>query len=223
MYELDNVVYTPENKDAIEAILNIPKKGSVRRIFFWGPEVSGKTHILREIARKFPKDLTFYCTTADLRLRLDLDNGDEFFEKIGSIPILFLDAFEQAFDHELCPELIRLLLLERERLDYATVIASRVPYTELEIGEMAAPLASFAVHTVAPLNEKDRAEAARRQFEDYRTKNSPAIEEGVFELIGSLFNDPGDAKNAAQYLARGTGLTANDTVTIAMAEEAFKH
>lgn len=219
MYTLEGFVVDEMNELAAEKVLGIAEGDGSKKVFVHGAPNSGKTHLLYAAKEKVgPRGV--YCATSDFMIRLDLGVDDAFFERIGSIPILCVDVFEGLFAHSDAPELMRLLLSERERLGFATVVASRFPLNHFEMGEgLRAEFDSFLSVEMASLSKKGRCAAIDVFIRRYGTDASPRISDDAVGFLVDSFEVVSDLENAVHYLQAGAGLSADDTVNAAVARE----
>lgn len=212
MYTYDSFMVSGENREGFDAVAALVDDRARADIFMYGAPKSGKTHLLRAAQEKVG-NAGMYCATTDFMLRLDLGTDDAFFDRIGAVPVLFIDVFERLFDHDTAPELMRLLLAERDRLGLSTVIASRFPLSAFELGELAEPLSKFAECELSPLGIDGRSDAARAYESRYRTDESPAISDEAVKVVAAESKNIADVENAIQYLMVGTDKGSADTIS----------
>lgn len=205
MYTTESYVVTEENEDGFDAVAALVDEGERRDLFLYGASRSGKTHLLH-IAKDRLGNAGMYCATTDLILRLDLGTDDAFFDRIGAVPVLLVDAFERLFEHETAPELMRLLLEERDRLGLSTAIASRAPRAEFDLGALCEPLSKFEEVELSVLGSEGRAVAAHAVAGRYRTDVSPQFSDEAVAEIAERSETVSDVENAVQFLMAGAGL-----------------
>ena len=97
MYTSDDYVVAKENRGAYEGVCDFVDRAS-GSIVVYGSEQSGKTHLL-SIGKERAGKKALLVPTAAIMLRFELDLGDEFFDTLGEIPILFIDEVEEVADH----------------------------------------------------------------------------------------------------------------------------
>lgn len=211
MYTYDSFIVSEENREGFDAIAALIDGRTRQDVFLYGVPKSGKTHLLHAAQEK-TGNAGMYCATTDFMLRLDLGADDAFFDRIGAVPVLFVDAFERLFEHDAAPELMRLLLAERDRLGLSTVIASRLPLSGFDLGELAEPLSGFAESELAPLGIDGMSDAVRVYESRYRTDESPSLSEDAVRAIAGGSKRVADVENAVQYLMVGTGRSGSDTL-----------
>jgi len=193
MYEKAHFPRTSANEEVVDILNSIRESEEPVNILIYGDGKLGKSVLVSNICKQFHDKQSLFCGMSDivLRLRLTLEEEEAFFDRIGSAPVLFLDNFETAFDTDAGSYMIALLLQERQRQGFSTVLISRKN------------LASVPYDDVVEKVNSDAAETLKKGlsvFKEYEIK-------------------PLDAENRRQAIAEFISLSSDNTVT--MSDEAI--
>ena len=193
MYEKAHFPRTTANEIPYDVLNSIRESEEPVNVLIYGDSKVGKSVLASNASKKFHEKESLFCGMSDivLRLRLTLEEEEAFFDRIGSAPVLFLDNFETAFDTDAGSYMVALLLQERQRQNFSTILISRKSLDTVPYDEVAQKVNPEAAETL----KKDLA-----AFTEYEIK-------------------PLDAENRRQAIAEFVNLSSDGTVT--MSEEAI--
>lgn len=173
MYEKARFPRTSANEELFDLLSSIKEAEEPLNIFISGDTKVGKSILASNACKLLHEKQGLFCAVSDLTLRLSLNLEEEetFFDRIGSTPVLFLDDFDAAFEHDATAYLVILMLQERQRQGLSTILISRkklalVPYDA--VSEMINPsvalllnkcLGNFTEYKIEPLDAENRREA----------------------------------------------------------------
>lgn len=181
---------------------------------FVGPRFSGKSTLLRacsEDLKRIDPDVCCLCTGADMKMVLDIESDDSFFEKIGSTPVLLVDSAEIALAHPAGDKLVALLIEERGRCGFDTVFALDAMPEDAGFREALPLLDEFEVIEVSPLGLQGSMDFVCRACGNYSTDCSPSIDGDAVRYLASRFEGKcSDLTNAVRYLMTMTDYGSGD-------------
>lgn len=226
---LEEIVIADCNRTAFERVIaSTQVRDEPLHLFVSGPVGSGKSTLLR--ARADEKDLlstkkASFHHGAELIAAVRYYGKDEFFEELGTVPVLLLDGFTDLFsDMEVGPMICKLMLAERARLGLDTVIASEKPMAELDLSEFGGALDDFEELSVEPLSGEGRQDfvlkvQAKCQAEK---EGAPSLGEDAVAFLATDFSDDlNDVRHAVMYLVGAAGIDGDTVIDVALAKEAL--
>ena len=217
MYTSDDYVVAKENRGAYEGVCDFVDRAS-GSIVVYGSEQSGKTHLL-SIGKERAGKKALLVPTAAIMLRFELDLGDEFFDTLGEIPILFIDEVEEVADHPETAKLLELMIAERDRKGLATCFASRKTPGELGLVELQAAMAKFEVFNVAPFGKESLKEAIGVFEKSFSTENSRSLSGDAREYLAISSNSIDEARNKTRFLLQIAEVEKETVFDVAMVKK----
>ena len=217
MYTSDDYVVAKENRGAYEGVCDFVDRAS-GSIVVYGSEQSGKTHLL-SIGKERAGKKALLVPTAAIMLRFELDLGDEFFDTLGEIPILFIDEVEEVADHPETAKLLELMIAERDRKGLATCFASRKTPGELGLVELQAAMAKFEVFNVAPFGKESLKEAIGVFEKSFSTENSRSLSGDAREYLALSSNSIDEARNKTRFLLQLAEVEKETVFDVAMVKK----
>ena len=217
MYTSDDYVVAKENRGAYEGVCDFVDRAS-GSIVVYGSEQSGKTHLL-SIGKERAGKKALLVPTAAIMLRFELDLGDEFFDTLGEIPILFIDEVEEVADHPETAKLLELMIAERDRKGLATRFASRKTPGELGLVELQAAMAKFEVFNVAPFGKESLKEAIGVFEKSFSTENSRSLSGDAREYLALSSNSIDEARNKTRFLLQIAEVEKETVFDVAMVKK----
>lgn len=217
MYTSDDYVVAKENRGAYEGVCDFVDRAS-GSIVVYGSEQSGKTHLL-SIGKERAGKKALLVPTAAIMLRFELDLGDEFFDTLGEIPILFIDEVEEVADHPETAKLLELMIAERDRKGLATCFASRKTPGELGLVELQAAMAKFEVFNVAPFGKESLKEAIGVFEKSFSTENSRSLSGDAREYLALSSNSIDEARNKTRFLLQIAEVEKETVFDVAMVKK----
>ena len=217
MYTSDDYVVAKENRGAYEGVCDFVDRAS-GSIVVYGSEQSGKTHLL-SIGKERAGKKALLVPTAAIMLRFELDLGDEFFDTLGEIPILFIDEVEEVADHPETAKLLELTIAERDRKGLATCFASRKTPGELGLVELQAAMAKFEVFNVAPFGKESLKEAIGVFEKSFSTENSRSLSGDAREYLALSSNSIDEARNKTRFLLQIAEVEKETVFDVAMVKK----
>ena len=217
MYTSDDYVVAKENRGAYEGVCDFVDRAS-GSIVVYGSEQSGKTHLL-SIGKERAGKKALLVPTAAIMLRFELDLGDEFFDTLGEIPILFIDEVEEVADYPETAKLLELMIAERDRKGLATCFASRKTPGELGLVELQAAMAKFEVFNVAPFGKESLKEAIGVFEKSFSTENSRSLSGDAREYLALSSNSIDEARNKTRFLLQIAEVEKETVFDVAMVKK----
>ena len=223
---ISTFIETSQNELAVAAMKQLcTKRSEPMEVILVGPKLSGKTTLLRGTQGDLfliDKEIVCYATGADIKMNLEIESDDSFFEKIGKVPILLLDNAELANHSEMGDKLIALLIQERRRQKLDTIITLETPLSEAGFDEAASFLESFDVIPIAPLDLLGQVEYAKLIEKQYCKDKSPKLDDSAYEYIvesanGSYY----EIENRIHYLMVGTDYSNDDVLSALQVKQLF--
>lgn len=220
---LDAMIFSDGNREGFKRVIEVTHAEEPQRIFLVGPAGSGKTTLLR--ARQLEKDLlstkhVTYRECSDIIDAIRAGAFDEDMDALATTNVLLLDDFEGFIgDAELGAYPAQLLLEERGRRGFDTVITSRKPKSEFaDLGDIAKVLDTFEEIHIEALEGDDLVALVESFIESYEDiETAPKLS---LEAVNYIVNDldvPIHAKaNAVDFLMTkyegepGAELSADD-------------
>ena len=225
---MDTFVRNRGNALAVQAMehlqdLQCPSK----RLFIEGPSKAGKSALVRgwaeDASKKDAGDAVFACSGADIAMALQFEADDSFFDRLGAAPVLIIDDLEPLIRAERGDQLLSLMLAERERQNFSTVITSRKPLADYAFAEAGESMRSFRVIDIEPLDEEGMREFVCVVFAEYATDVSPVLDDGAAETIAAMMQGRfSDMENAARYLATDEDCAKLGALDAATVEELLR-
>ena len=190
--------------EAMDSLNELPH--GIINLFITGPKGAGKSALVRswteDAIRNGGTEKAFACSGADIAMALQFEADDSFFERLGSVPVLVIDDLEPLIRTEKGDQLLSLMLAERERQLFSTVVTSRKPLEDYELADSDKAMQAFKIIQIEPLDESGLKEFVRLAFAEYATKASPTLSDDAVERIVALMKgDFTNIEHAAHYLA----------------------
>lgn len=202
---LDTIIETAGNAKAVNIVKQVTEQREYQtKVFLVGPEGSGKTTIMR--ARQLDRDLlstksVVYRPCKELPEALRADVYDGYLEELGNCNVLLLDDFEGFWaDDELGPLMCKLLLQERNRQGGDTIISSRKPLSDYDLGMFEGLFDDFVEVEIAPIEGEDLVSYIKTVQEQYRDETkSPVLSDEAIEYLAHGFDQTLETKRRAVY------------------------
>ncbi len=231
-FQVSELVVTPANEKAATRIISVTQPHEKAEfLYLSGPAGSGKSVFLE--ARGTEKDLlsskrALYCHAGEIlaMLAIDNENADNFLSRIGEVDVLFIDDVEDFLNDEaLGAQACRLLVESRMKRGLDTVVASRVPFSQLDV-RLKDVFSGFEELTFVPLDEDGSialAKAYATHFSHARGADKlNELSEDAFAFIGRRYKDSlHDMAPAMEYLVTVAEFPSGALVDAALAEEAL--
>lgn len=198
MYTSDDYVVAEENREAYESVCDLVDR-ACGNVVICGPQQSGKTHLLT-IGKERAGKKALLVPTAAIMLRFDLDLGDDFFDTLGEIPVLFVDEVEAAVDHPETAKLLELMIAERNRKGLATCFATREMPGELGLAELQNAMADFNMIGIAPFGRESLKDAIDVFEKAYSVDNGRSFSDDAREYLVASSSTLDEIKNKTRYL-----------------------
>lgn len=208
---MDTFVKSPGNALAVEAMESLRKpQQAAAKLFIEGSAKSGKSTLVRswaeDAARSEGGNTVFACSGADMAMALQFEADDSFFDRLGATPVLIVDDLEPLTHAEKGDQLLSLMLAERERQGFGTVITSRKPLADYRLADSNEAMRAFKVINIEPLDEDGLNEFVRMAFSEYTTEASPSLEDdAVMQIVAMMKGNFTSMEHAARYLATDEG------------------
>lgn len=226
---LDEIVVADSNREAFERIIaSTQARETPLHLFVSGPVGSGKSTLLR--ARADEKDLlstkkASFHHGAELIAAVRYYGKDEFFEELGTVPVLLLDGFTDLYsDMEVGPMICRLMLAERARLGLDTVIVSEKPMAELDLACFEGALDDFEEMAVTPLTGDERKLFVLKVQEKCQADKeaAPSLDDEAVAFLAAEFSDDlGDVRHAVTFLISAAGIEDGTVIGLPLVKEAL--
>lgn len=220
---LDGIVFGEGNKEAFELVMSsMEKHDEPVRLALYGPVGTGKTTLLKTLAEDkntSSAQQVAFCHAAELMVAVNFDVEDEYYERLGSAKVLFLDGFEDFFAKNADPTIGVLLLAERRRLGLDTVVVSNVPFGDFDLSSFNGELDSYRYISVSPLSASEREAfvAVMQVLFGKGSSEAPRLDEDATAFLANEFStDLNDVKHAVMYLVTAADLPSNTLVDIDM-------
>lgn len=217
MYTHSDFIVMRENRDAFEKMKALLDAG-IGNLVIYGPEGSGKTHMISvgaEIAEKDGKIIP----TAAIMLRMDLELEDDFFDMLGTIPALFIDEVEAAVEHPGTAKLLELMIAERNRLGLLTVFASRQTPEELGLTDLAAAMSDFQVAHIEPMGDDILERSVTALREQLPAKEGRTISDEACKYLAATSESLTELKNKVNFLLMFADVDPNTVIDEAIVRE----
>lgn len=198
MYSSDDYIVAKENCEAYESVCDLvqQEKGA---IVIYGPEQSGKTRLLT-IGKEKGGKKALLCSAFSIMLYFDLNIGDEFFETLGEIPILFVDEIDAAATHQETSKLLELMITERSRRGLATCFASRKSPEEVGLHDLQSAMGGFKSIRVAPFGRDSFKQAVCFYESIFKTDGERALDDNAREYVAGSSRTLDEVKNKIRFL-----------------------
>ncbi len=228
---LDDIVITDGNREAYETILALTQDHDEPvKMFVYGPIGAGKSTIVQ--ARGRTKDMlskrkVMFCNAAELVLAVTLEEvSDEYLEKVGSADVLLIDGFEDFFKNlPTGPLLCRLLITERNKHGFDTVLFSDLPLSEFDLSALEGVLDDFVQVSVEPLDADGfvlLAHNVQATLREGKEDTAPLLADDALEYLARDYAEKGDdIRNALRYLIAVAGFEDGTVIDLATVKEAI--
>lgn len=210
MYIDADFIVGGENREAYKAVKNLVEVGS-GNVVICGPEGAGKTHLLN-IGREKGGKSALLCSTAAIMLRFDLDLGDDFFDQLGEIPLLFVDEIDAAVTHPETAKLLELMIAERNRRGLATCFAARQIPDVLDLPDLARAMECFSVVEVAPFGIEGIRHAVDEFCGTFAAVDERKLDDSAREYVARIADTLPDARNMVQFLLQAADVETGATI-----------
>lgn len=224
---MNKLVEDAGNTAAVQAAVAVPEKEEAEHVFIFGPAQSGKTTLLQEVemGNAEKKRPALYRAAMQIMNTLQFEDApDEFFEQIGTAPVLLLDDFQDFYvAGEGGPLFAKLMLEERAKNGLSTIITCNVPMAELDKDVIEHALDDFTEYEVKPLGSEGRQEFVKLMAKTYSGSEAPTLGDDAIAFLANDFSeDLKDVRNAVHYLVEAAGFNASDTVSADKAKDLLK-
>lgn len=214
---MDKIIKDQGNERTIDAAFDAALADDGQTLLIYGDDKSGKTTLLKAIERhmKDEKKPELYRAAMQIMNVLQFqDDPADFFDNIGNVPVLLLDDFQDFYVDESGPLFAKLMIAERAKNGFATIITSKVPIAQLDKAILEDSLDSFTEYKITALNEAGKIDFVLALQEEYGNGGSPKLsDEAVAFLANDFSEDYKDVENAVHYLMEAAGFDAGEVLT----------
>lgn len=229
---LDEVVITEENKDVVNTIMSAGQPHRLPlRMFVYGPKGSGKSTLFQ--ARGREKDLMSekpmtYAHAEEIMswLALPEEVAERMLERVGSTTMLLLDGFDCFCARGDYGQQVASLLLEaRNDSGLETIVASDIPFDELDRSKLNGVIDKYLRVELKPIDIEGKKQLVRQIAENqtHTKENPPKLSEEAVDVIVELNeNDFDGIRNATKFLVTAAGFEDGTVIDGATVREALK-